>query len=250
MTIESETVPSRRKWDLSYQERQKTVVPLKSTKTNHKGKKWTERPLNQRENYKDKKRINSAYCRIQQLEDELAQLKGNISDDMGVNAAILTSRAEKERFLIEEVTLDDNYIKALSDHLVNLKYLEMTERMQILYAKGLSHNDIITVLTAESLVAAGKMAGGAGFYGIEHCVAEKAREVIFSPEEMVRITVETSCNLSNINEVAKCQSTLQQGEVGFMYKKTTITQAGLDAMEGKNDEMIQLYYLIKILLKF
>ncbi len=77
------------------------------------------------------------------------------------------------------------------------------------------------------------MAGRAGFFGIEQCVAEKARELIFSPEEMVRITVETSCNLSNINEVAKCQNHIQNGELGFMYKKTTITQTGLDAMEGK-----------------
>ena len=76
------------------------------------------------------------------------------------------------------------------------------------------------------------MAGGAGFFAIEACNAEASREYVFSKEEMVRVTVETSCNLSNVGQVAECQKTLDKNESGFLFKKTTITQAGLDAMAG------------------
>ena len=224
--------PARLKWDRNYQERQieNNSVRLRDPVTT----KWLERPQEKLEKYKNQKRINRVYEKLQYLESKLAEAKCNStgSDATGLNAASLISREEKERFLVNEITLDAKYVCSLSECLLNLKYLEMVERSNILYGKGYSYNEVITSLTAESLVAAGNMAGGAGFFGMEHCVAEKARTAVFSPEEMVRITVETSCNLSNINEVAKCQATLNQGEVGFMYKKTTITQTGLDVMAG------------------
>jgi hypothetical protein len=100
--------------------------------------------------------------------------------------------------------------------------------------KNIAHSDVITKIVADKLCEAGTMMDGAGFYAVEACNAEACREYVFSKEEMVRVTVETSCNLSNIGQISACQTMLDKTDSGFMYKKTSITQAGLDAMEGNN----------------
>ena len=183
--------------------------------------------------YKAVKKAKRDCEKITHLELKLQQAEANLKIAKGVNASHSTvSRTEKQRFLIDDILMDAKFVKSFNDERLTYVYLEMLERSSELYGKMFSHDDVVTTIAAEKLCEAGSMIGGSGFFAIEACNAEAAREFVFSPEEMVRVTVETSCNLSNLGHVAECQRNLEKNESGFMFKKTTITQAGLDAAEG------------------
>ena len=231
--ITEDIEPARKKWDKAYSNRRQLLVGAGSSKTTPSATPWLERPLELREIYNVAKKEERYKEKINTLEIQLQHLKANTILSNGItvtNAAV--SMIEKQRFLIDEMMMDTKFVKSFNEERLTYIYMDMLERSSELYAKRLSYNDVVTTIAAEKLCEAGSMMGGSGFFAVEACNADAARSYVFSPEEMVRVTVETSCNLSNLGHVAECQKNLGKSDCGFMYKKTTITQAGLDAAKG------------------
>jgi hypothetical protein len=253
--ITERVVPARQKWDQAYSSR-KRLLHDSSIAKNSSETLWLERPQEKREMYKIVKKAQRDNEKIAFLELKLQQAAkdSNIAKEIiATHSAV--SKTEKQNFLIDEILMDAKFVRTFNDERLTYVYLEMLERSRELYGKSLSRNDVVTTIAAQKLCEAGSMMGGSGFLAVEACNAEAARACVFSPEEMVRVTVETSCNLSNLGHVAECQKNLEKRECGFMFKKTTITQAGLDAVEGnlfnrlitfiKHCATIILYVLIK-----
>jgi hypothetical protein len=214
--------PGRKKWDKLYYAA--TQSSSGGNKIRRAYTSWSARPKDQRESYYQKQKAKSNAEKARELK---LLLKQNAIE----SEKTLSSKLEKQRFLIDEMKMDAKLIMSFSDERLSNVYSDMFERAKEFKANS-CHSDIVTSITAAKLFEAGTMLEGAGFFAVEACNAEAARATVFSAEEMVRVTVETSCNLSNIGHVAECQRNLEKDEVGFMYKKTTITQAGLDAVEG------------------
>jgi len=228
---------ARNKWDKAYADRKrdKSATDIQQNSKKPSNISWFNRPQEQRDKYNNnklEKRQNETILNLQ-LQLQQSQEAEKLSTNL-LSTQIHVSKQEKQRFLIDKITMDAKFVEGFSDDRLSYIYLEMLERSKELSKQNLHPNEIITTIAAEKLCEAGSMAGGAGFFAMEACTAEASRECVFPAEEMVRVTVETSCNLSNIGHVAECQKNLENNDLGFMFKKTTITQAGLDAAAGIN----------------
>ena len=228
--ITEDIEPARKKWDKAYSNRRQLLGGAGSSKTTPSATPWLERPLEQREIYNVAKKEERYKEKINSLEIQLQHLKANTILSNGItvtNAAVFMT--EKQRFLIDEMMMDTKFVKSFNEERLTYIYIYMDilERSSELYAKRLSYNDVVTTIAAEKLCEAGSMMEGSGFFAVEACNADAARSYVFSPEEMVRVTVETSCNLSNLGHVAECQKNFKKSDCGFMYKKNNNNTGGI-----------------------
>ena len=122
-----------------------------------------------------------------------------------------------------------------ANNLLDPYFATMKGRADKLSLDSLDHQSIVAQIAAEDLADVGRRAEGSGYFAAENLLAFEARNNIFSKESLVQLTIETSANLTNVGDLSSKQNNLGKRESGLLWKKTTICQAGLDAVEGSKN---------------
>ena len=220
--------PGRKKHDRNYEIRFKESG--KEKPNSRRTTTWADRPKAQRDQHIAK--LREKYLRKVALGKEL-KIQELIRLLRTSDMAASVPSDEKRRFLIDKLKWDEDVVKDLSELRLTLKFSEMQTRYSELKQKGLSQFEIVAACAAEDIAAAGKIAEGSGFIGMENLVSMAARICVFSKEKIVRQCIETTAKYANADQFSKCQENLERGDEGIMNKKSTFVQAGQDAKAGK-----------------